>query len=208
MQGPSGTYGPQGPYYPPPVPQKKKSHKVVWSVLAVGLVVVIAFCAIVVSAMNGVSKVVSGSPTTSSGSSSSSGNTIAKVGQTITVDNVNCTVTSASVISGDDVSVPKKGDEFVVVHVKMVNTGQSDQSYNVFDFHTKSSSGNVVDMNLFTPSSYIANSLLDSGTLAAGGKVEGDMIGEIPIGDLKAELTWSPSFFGSSSQYAWTLNAK
>lgn len=201
---------PQGPYYPPQMPPKK-SRRGLWIVLAVLLVAVVIACSVIGMAVSSTSKAVvstGAQPTSDTSASSSSGNTVVKLGQTITVDDVSCTATSAQKISGDDAITPKKGNEFVVVHVKMVNNGTSDQTYNPYDFHAKSSAGNVTDTEAIPPSSYTANNTLDSGTLAPGGKVEGDMIFQIPTGDAKAELTWSPSFFGSSSQYAWVLDVK
>ena len=210
---------PQGPYMPPPPqPQPKKSHKGLWIALAIGLVVVIALCSIVSIAASGASKTAVTTDATSavtqtttdtsssSSSSSSSGNTLVNLGKSIVVDDVSCTATSAKILPAGQYDQPKQGQEYVVVHVKMVNNGQSDQTYNPYDFHAKSSAGNVTD-NTFT-TSYTSNNALDSGTLAPGGKVEGDMVFQIPVGDAKAELTWSPSFFNTSSQYAWVLNVR
>jgi hypothetical protein len=210
FQPPSGYYPPQVPYTPP-----KKSHKGLWITLAVIAVVVIASCTIFSSAMNSVSKTAATTSasavtqdTGSSSTSSSSGNTVVNLGQTITVNDVSGTATSAQKLQADSFNIPKQGNEFIVVHVKLVNNGQSDQNYNTFDFHAKSGAGNVTDVEFGTPSSYTKNSILDSGKLAPGGKVEGDMIFQIPIGDSKAELTWTPSFFNTSSQYAWKLSVK
>src|SRR5450755_139977 len=211
QQPPPGYYPPQGPYAPPP----KKSHKGLWIALVAFLVVVVVACSLISTAASSASKTAATTTTTgaqsttdtsSSSSSSSSGNTVVNLGQSIIVDNVNCTATSAKVLQPGQYDQPKQGQEYIVVHVKMVNNGQSDQTYNPFDFHAKSSAGNVTE-NTFT-TSYTANNALDSGTMAPGGKVEGDLVFEIPVGDAKAQLTWTPSFFNSSSQYAWKLNIK
>lgn len=204
---------PQGPYAPPP---RKKSHKGVWIALAVFLVVMIGFCSIVSMAASGASKGVTTTSTntstqattdtSSNSSSASNGNTVVKLGQSIIVDGVSCTATSAKVLQPGQYDQPKQGQEYIVVHVKMVNNGQSDQTYNPYDFHAKSSAGNVTE-NTFT-TSYTANNALDSGTMAPGGEVEGDLVFQVPVGDSKAELTWTPSFFNTSTQYAWKLNIK
>jgi Domain of unknown function (DUF4352) len=204
---------PQGPYYQPP----KKSHKGLWIALAIGLVVVIALCSIVSIAASGASKTAvttdatsavtqTTTDTSSSSSSLPSGNTVVSLGKSIVVDAVSCTATSAKVLPAGQYDQPKQGQEYIVVHVKMSNDGQSDQTYSPFDFHVKSSAGNVTNYT-FT-SSYTANNTLDSGTMAPGGKVEGDLVFEIPVDDSKAELTWTPSFFNTSTQYAWVLNVK
>jgi Domain of unknown function (DUF4352) len=214
QQPPPGYYPPQGPYAPQQSP--KKSHKGLWIALAAFLVVLIATCSIVGMAANGASKSAatttnigtSAQPTTdtSSSSSSSSGNTVVNLGKPIVVDDVSCTATSAKVLPAGQYDQPKQGQEYVVVHVKMSNGGQSDQTYNPYDFHAKSGAGNVTD-NTFT-TSYTANNALDAGTMAPGGKVEGDLVFQVPVGDSKVELTWTPSFFNTSTQYAWKLNIK
>src|SRR5450755_2090289 len=211
QQPPPGYYPPQGPYVPPP----RKSRKGLWIALAIGVVVVIAVCSIAGMAASGASKNVTTTAntstqattdTSSNSSSASSGNTVVSLGKPIIVDGVSCTATSAKVLQPGQYDQPKQGQEYIVVHVKMVNNGQSDQTYNPFDFHAKSGAGNVTE-NTFT-TSYTANNALDSGTMAPGGKVEGDLVFEIPVGYSKAELTWTPSFFNTSTQYAWKLNIK
>ena len=73
-------------------------------------------------------------------------------------------------------------------------------SYNEFDFHAKSSSGNITDPELASD-----NNDLGSGQLSAGGNAEGDIIFQVPQGDHGAELTWSPSFFENSDANGWLL---
>lgn len=124
----------------------------------------------------------------------------AKVGDTITINGVDCTLISARYLPDDGYIVPKAGNEFVVVRVKLVNNSGADADYNEFDFHARSSSGNVTDPDPLTPSTYTANDQLNiSGTLSPGGTVEGDVLLEVPIGDHKAELSWEPMFSGSST---------
>ena len=95
-------------------------------------------------------------------------------------------------------------NSFIVVHIKLVNKGSNETSYNEFDFHAKSGSGNITDMEV-PPTTYTANNQLNSGQLAASGTTEGDIILQVPVGDHKAQLTWKPSIFGNSTDYAWNL---
>jgi hypothetical protein len=118
---------------------------------------------------------------------------------------VGCTLVSVKTIAGDDVTQPKPGNEFIVVHVKIHNGNSQQTDYNPFDFHVKSGAGNITDEEVIPPSSYTANNELNSGQLDAGGTVEGDIIFQVPIGDHKAELTWQPDLFGNSTQNAWNL---
>jgi hypothetical protein len=113
------------------------------------------------------------------------------------------TLVSVHKLSASAYDQPKPGNEFIVVHVKLVNSGSNEQSYNPLDFHVKSGAGNITD-ETFT-SSYTANNELNSGQLAVGGSAEGDIVFQVPIGDHKAELTWQPNFFGNTTDYAWNL---
>ncbi len=152
--------------------------------------------------------VTTGTITSSNGSSSSSSSStgqIAKVGQSITISDVTTMLVSVKTLAGDEFSKPKPGNEFVVVHIKMVNNGSSEQDYNPFDFHVKSGTGNITDMEIVVPSSYTANNQLQSGKLSARGTVEGDIVFQAPRGDHKSELTWQPSFFGNSGDNGWYL---
>lgn len=147
--------------------------------------------------------------TTTSGNAGSTSTSIApkgpaKVGDTITVDGVSTTLVSVKPIKGDEFTQPKAGNEFIVVRIKMTNKSGNEQDYNEFDFHVKTGSGNITDSTI-PPSTYTANNELNSGTLADGGTVTGDIIFEVPKGDHKAQLTWSPSFFSDKTSNAWSL---
>jgi cytoskeletal protein RodZ len=146
----------------------------------------------------------SSSGTSTSSSQNSSGNTVAKVGQTITVDGIATTLLSVQKLSvGAYDTPPKSGDEYVVVQVKMVNTGPNEVAYNEYDFHVENGSGNITDSTFTT--SYNSKNGLNSGNLAAGGSVTGGIPFEVPIGDHQAKLTWQPSIFGNSTTYSWNL---
>jgi|GEM_PF-2149265 hypothetical protein len=146
--------------------------------------------------------------TTTTGGSGTSAPTatvsVAKVGSTITQDNVACTLVSVQKISGDGVINPKPGNTFIVVHVKIVNHSSSNFDYNEADFNVESGSGNVTGSEI-PPSTYTANNELNSGTLTPGGSVEGDIVFQVGISDHKARLTWQPNVFGDVTQNAWLL---
>jgi len=107
-------------------------------------------------------------------------------------------------LSGDEFIKPKSGNQFIVVRVKIQNKGDSEVSYNPFDFHAKNSSGNITDLEI-PPSTYKDNKELDSGQLAKGGSVEGDIVFQVPVDDHGAQLTWQPSIFGNNSDFVWGL---
>lgn len=136
---------------------------------------------------------------------SGSSSQVVKIGQAITLNGVSCTLFSVKTLSPDPVNSLQPGNEYIVVHVKLNNTSQSEQDYDPFEFHVRSGNGNITNEEIITPRSYTANNELNSGKLSAGGTVEGDIIFQAPKGDHKAELTWQPSFFGNAGDNGWYL---
>jgi Domain of unknown function (DUF4352) len=211
---PQGYQAPPG-YQPPYQPQPpKKRAKWPFVVGGCGVLVVLAICGVVAissgilgAASKSTVTNASTNTTTDNTASSSSGNTntIANVGQAITVDDVSCTLVSVKALAPDEFNKPKAGYQYIVVHITMKNGSTGQVSYNPFDFHIKSATGNVTDADFSTPSSYTANNALDAGNLDPGGSVNGDIIFQAPIGDAKAELTWASSIFASNTAYGWVL---
>lgn len=128
----------------------------------------------------------------------------AKIGNTISDNWIDCTLISVKYLSDDGIYTPKTGNEFIVVHVKLVNNSDADFEYNEYDFHARSSSGDVTDPEI-QPDTYTANDLLNYGKLSPGGTVTGDIILEAPRGDHQAELSWQPFFNSSSTDNLWYL---
>jgi len=116
----------------------------------------------------------------------------AKVGDTITMNNVACTLVSVKFIPDDGINVPKAGDIFVVIHLKLINSNNNDFDYLTQDFKGKSGSGNVTNPLPIAPNTYTANNYIGYGTLSPGGTLLGDVVIEVPRGDHKAELVWQP----------------
>lgn len=114
-------------------------------------------------------------------------------------------VAGASTKDKTNTNASTPNNEYIVVRVKLVNNSGAEFDYNPFDFHVKSGSENIKDTDFSTPQSYTANNILNYGTLAVGGSVEGDIIFQVPIGDHKAELTWQPNILGNEGDYVWSL---
>ena len=193
--------------YPPPQQPKKRNRALFWiGGGCLALIVLGIILGIIIAVIAGASAghvVTTTSSNTSSSSSSSSGNQVSKIGGTITLNGVQATLVSVKTYPGTDVDIPKAGNEYVVVHVRLHNTTDNEVDYNVFDFHTKSGTGNITDETLV---SFVNSSdQLNSGKLAAGGSVEGDIVFEVKKGDHQAELTWQPSFFGNAGDNGWIL---
>jgi hypothetical protein len=192
-------------------PQKKKSRALLWIVLGVVGVLVLGcigtVAAITTAARNTSTATFSTLATsiaTTNTTPSTSGQ-VGKVGQTITVQDIATTLVSVKPLAADEFTKPKPGNEFIVVHIKMVNHSTGEISYNPFDFHVRSGSGNITDEEFAPLQTYTANNELQSGKLSSGGNVEGDMIFQVGKSDHKAQLTWQPSFFGNAGDNGWLL---
>lgn len=195
---------------PPPQRPRRRSRLLTIGGIIGGLVLVCCIAGIVFLAASGKGATTtsgsnSGGSSGTSGSSAPSSNGPAKVGDTITANDVSVTAVSVKPLQGDEFNQPKAGNEFIVVHVKITNKSGSEISYNPLDFHVKTGTGNITDEDFASPSSYTANNMLNSGSLASGGSVQGDIIFQVPVGDHKAELTWQSSFFSDKADKAWSL---
>jgi len=133
-------------------------------------------------------------------SSSSGGSQIVKVGQTITINNMDATLTGIGQLTFDAVIY---SNEDIAVHVQLVNHSSNEQDYSPLDFHVKSGSGNITNLEAIPPDTYQSNNLLRTGSLTAGGTVEGDIVFQVTAEDHKAELLWRPD--GSISDTGWNL---
>src|SRR6266700_3749623 len=207
---PYPPYPPGQPYYPPQPPPKKRRTGL-W--IALGIIAVLVFACIGVSAiaLRGASSAVNSVATSVATFTPASGNTpvtsannVSKVGGTITLNDVATTLVSVKKLAGDQFTQPKPGNQFIVVHIKMVNNSTGEVDYNPFDFHARSGAGNITDEEV-PPSTYTANNELSSGKLSAGGNVEGDIIFQVPKNDHKAQMTWQPNFLGNAGDNAWNL---
>ncbi len=211
----SQQWPPQQPMYPPqqPIyqPPKKKSKTWLWIVLGVvGVIVLgcIGVSALVINTAKNttsttISTVDTAVATTSSGSTPSTTGQVAKVGQTITLQDIAATLVSVKKLPDDQYSPAAPGNMYIAVHVKVVNHSSGEVNYNPFDFHLKSGAGNITD-EAFT-SSYTGNNQLNSGKLSPGGSVEGDILFQVGKNDHKAQLTWQPNFLGNAGDNGWLL---
>jgi Domain of unknown function (DUF4352) len=219
-QPPNTSYPPQQPYpgnqpypqqpmYSPP--PKKKSRTWLWIVLGVVGVLVLGCIGVSALVFNAASNVSTTTISTlaTTVATTALGNTpfptgqVAKVGQTIIVNDVATTLVFVKKLPDDQFSPASPGNTYIFVHVKIVNNSSGEVDYNPFDFHVKSGSGNITT-ETFT-SSYTANNQLNSGKLSPGGNVEGDIVFQTGKSDHKAQLTWQPSFFGNAGDNGWFL---
>lgn len=152
----------------------------------------------------------SGATTTSGGSNSggststtSTSNKAAKVGDTITINGESATLVSVQQIQpGQYDTPPSTGKAYYVLHLKMTNSGSSPADFNEFDFKVLTGQGSTIDQSFI--SSEPDDKLLQSGQIAPGGNVEGDLVYQLSTSDHGAKLIWQPGF-DNSLDHAWSL---
>ncbi len=206
-QTPHTQYPP--PFAPPPPPKRKRPIWL-WIIVAIAILIVISQMGkAMISPQTETSTppaatLVPTTPPLPTLIPTQAPPSVAKVGDTITVNDVDTTLVSVKKIAGDEFTQPKPGNTFIVVHVRMKNNSAGEVDYNEFDFHVRSGSGNITDADV-SPSTYTANNELNYGKLSPGGTVEGDIIFQVKKGDHKAELTWQPSILGNAGDNVWNL---
>lgn len=143
--------------------------------------------------------------TTSTGSSNNSSSekkaeekTEFKVGETASFDNKTITVTDVqrNYDTGNQFAQPESGKEFVIVTVNITNNSDKTLDYNTFEFKMQDSNG-VQQNEAFTA---LSEGKLNSGSLAAGGKVTGKLAYEVPKDDTGLKLLYQNfSFFDNKA---------
>ncbi len=119
------------------------------------------------------------------------------VGETIDIDSRKLTVNSVerNYQTGNQFSQPESGNEFVLVNVTIENGSNSDLTYSTFNFELQDTNG-VKHNEQITA---ITEGRLNTGTLAAGGKVTGNLVYEVPKDDSGLKLVFeSGSLFGKT----------
>ncbi|GCE08588.1 DUF4352 domain-containing protein [Dictyobacter aurantiacus] len=201
---------PGAPQYPGYSPAPKKNRTWLWvtlGIVGVLLVALIASCAIF---SNTISHIAQSTATTTSTASTPTTTTDATPtttdsnnggstsvsggdsGKTLTLQGVNCTMSQVRIIPGDDYAQPKAGNQFVQLHVKIVNNTNAKQHYNPLDFKVLTSDGRSLTHSYIVPTDY--DNQLSFGDLAAGKSVEGNLIFELPTNDHHLVLSWDPTF--------------
>lgn len=169
-----------------------------------GSVVLVTIAAAVMLACGGGATTTSGgSNKAGSTSTTNASNKPARVGDTITIDGEGVTlVTVQQIQPGQYDTPPSSGQAYYVLHLKITNSGSSPADFNEFDFKVLTGQGSTIDQSII--SSEPDDKLLQSGQIASGGKVEGDLVYELSTTDHGAKLIWQPGF-DSSLDHAWSL---
>ena len=190
--------------------QKKPFYKRVWFwVFAVIVVIIFGSMSGSGDKAKNVSddsaKKVSDSSTNKSESSSSvapATNTTFKVGETAEYKGVQFKVNKVDFTNGDpDIDTLDTGKQYVVVNITIMNNADEKYDYNPLDFKLDDN-GNQTDMSEFTTS---VQDELNSGTLAKGASVTGNLVGQANTSD-KLKLIYEGNVFSSKEHISFALN--
>lgn len=173
--------------------QKKGKGKAVAAVVLGGLSIIIAIY-MLTAATTAIDDALNSS--SSSSSSSSQERTSYDVDEAIVFDDKTVTVSNVerNWNSGNEFITPDTGNEFVRVQVEISNNSDDRISYNTFDWKIQNSNGTITDVDINS----FGDGSLDSGELAAGGKVSGKLVFQAPSGDSGLTLLYEPSFWSNN----------
>ena len=132
-------------------------------------------------------------------SSKSSEQTVFKVGDIISYDKKEITVTSVerNHSSGNEYIKPSDGMEYVKVTIKIENKSDDKISYNTLDWEMQDSNGDI--KNYLGAAMAQASDNLGSGDLAKNGTKTGSIVFEVPSGDSKLTLHYKSSFWSDKT---------
>lgn len=126
-----------------------------------------------------------------------------KVGQVVKVgDTWEVTVNSAKKSQGDDFSKPDAGNMFVIVNVTVKNISNQEQDISsLANFSFKAADGTQGQTAILT--SGVSPS--PDGKVAAGDKVKGDLVYQVPASQKQFTLAFESDIL-SSGQTIWDIN--
>ncbi len=168
---------------------KKKSRKGLWITLGI-----VAFLIVVIAAAgNSEPKkvgITNGTNTTTNSSTEFTANDVIQLNDyQLKIDKV-----ERNWLPNNGYDRPESGKEYVLIAVTITNTGKNSIPYNTYDFKLQDSNG-VQKSEAFTT----AENKLNSGDLAANGKVSGNLAFEAPLGDTGLKLIFNPTLLGKDA---------
>lgn len=124
------------------------------------------------------------------------------VGDSVELDGTIITVVNVEKSPGNEWDKPQEGNEFVIITVRYENNSDENISYNPFDFQIKNSQGQITEQAFVITEGWLT---LNSGELAPGGKVEGTITFEAPIGDEGLQLIYTPNWLFDDKKIVFNL---
>jgi flagellar basal body-associated protein FliL len=195
----------------PQQPPKKKRGPLFWILigLAAVLVLSIAICGIslasagkaVTTAVNNVSATVT-ADTSSSNSNNPTSGAHYKIGQTANIASMDVTANSTRTSQGDQYSVPKAGNQYLIVDVTVNNkSGQAQTISSLISFILQDSTGQKYTETITTLSGVTA----PDGSVQDGAKLRGQLIYEVPKSMKSYTFEFQPSIT-STDVATWDIS--
>lgn len=119
------------------------------------------------------------------------------VAEAITIDKQTLTVNKVTrdFNTGNQFSQPESGKEFVVLEIAIANNDSKQIDFNTYDFQVQDSNGVLKNEDFVAG----VENKLNSGNLAPGGKVTGNLAFQVPKGDAGLKLIFKPSFWSNKT---------
>ncbi len=201
-------YPPQQPMQQPP---KKKSKTWLWIVLGVVAVVVLGCIGASALALNAaknavntnVSAIDTAVATTASGNTPVLTSQHFAVGQVVKVgDTWNVTVNSVKTSKGDQISVPKNGNTYIIIDLSMKNISSQEQNVSsLISFNLLDSTGQKYTEAITTLSDIHS----PDGKVEAGAPLRGQLVYEVPISTKNYTLSFQTDIT-SAGQTIWDIH--
>jgi Domain of unknown function (DUF4352) len=214
---PNQPYQPYQPYPQQPMPPyqqppKKKSRLWLWIVLGiVGVLVLgcIGVSALVYSAARSVTTTTTISTlttevaTTTNTTPAPSNTQHFAVGQVVKIDDTwNITVNSVKTSKGDQFSVPKSGNTFLIIDLSMKNISAQEQNVSsLISFNLQDNTGQKYTESLTT----LSDVHPPDGKVEAGAPLRGQLVYEVPISMKTYTLSFQADFT-SAGQTIWDIH--
>jgi hypothetical protein len=130
----------------------------------------------------------------------------ARVGATIIIDGVACTLVRVEPLANSPAATTAAGQVFVLLHVLLLNVSSKNLAYSADDFRMGGDARRVQDAAGGAAHVPGSGSLLASGTLRAGESAEGNLLYLVAGGDRQEQLVWQPGASGSASSGIWAFD--
>ncbi len=118
--------------------------------------------------------------------------------EVVTFKGVEYAVTNVEKVTGREYETAADGKEYVIITLSIHNTSDEKISYNPFDWKMENSNGQVESQTFVL---FDSDTSLSSGELKTGGKVEGTIIFEEPIGDEGLKLCYFENPFKDDESF-------
>lgn len=167
-----------------------------WLIIVIVLLIAISSPSNETTTEPNISTNTSSSTNTDSSTKVDTSNKTYSVGEEAILNNSSIIVTKVEKSNGSEYDKPKSGKEYVIVHVTIKNNGNSNLSYNPYDFQVQNSQGQL-ENHTFTIIDQETS--LQSGELIPGGSVTGTIVFEELINDENLILIYQDNFWTSKT---------